>query len=117
MQRTHAFARGVTVPVPASGRGAGWRLGTFLLSRLIRSLDSAECRLAADSFFLSATVGAGCRVGSGAWCTNFGQDSHIRLGDQVICRGVLRWDIPPFTLAAGNPAQVLRELDSKLWNG
>lgn len=45
-----------------------------------------------ECFGAHATVGQGVLLGPNAWCVNAGDPSHIRLGANSVCRGVLRCD-------------------------
>lgn len=74
VDRTHAFASGRAYPEPnrlARGRrkdvAAAWR-----------------------SFRVNATLGSGCLLGPNAWCANDGPRDAIRIGDRVVCRGIVR---------------------------
>jgi acetyltransferase-like isoleucine patch superfamily enzyme len=84
----HAFANGATYPLRADTRGLGWIWRG--LARLPRFVDWLQAREAAATFVTGAIVGANCRIGQHAWCANAGDRSNIRLGDHVICRGILR---------------------------
>jgi acetyltransferase-like isoleucine patch superfamily enzyme len=77
----------------------------------------AALRAAAHSpgrAFTSAVPGDPIAIGDGVW---IGFDSCIlpgvRIGDGAIvgARSVVTSDVPPYTIVAGNPARVIRQLD------
>ena len=74
VDRRHAFASGKAHPPPG------------LLGRLLQR----DVALAWQSFARGATMGNGCLLGPSAWCANEGDAGRIRLGDRVVCRGILR---------------------------
>ena len=74
VDRRHAFASGKAYPPPG------------LLGRLLQRDVARAWR----SFGRGATLGTGCLLGPSAWCANEGDAGRIRLGDRVVCRGILR---------------------------
>jgi acetyltransferase-like isoleucine patch superfamily enzyme len=74
VDRTHAFGEGPTFGRPG------------LVARLRRPHVASVWR----SFDRGAIVGAGCRLGPHAWCANDGPRAMILLGDDVVCRGIVR---------------------------
>lgn len=53
---------------------------------MLRTRHAAAWR----SFALGASGGAGLRLGQNAWCANEGPSERIRLGRNVVCRGLVR---------------------------
>ena len=80
----HAFAEGPVYPRPARGRLA--RLGA-LARRLERT---GRVQRAWSSFERGATFGPDLRIGIDAYCFNPGPRDRIRIGAEVVCRGLLR---------------------------
>lgn len=74
VDRRHAFASGRAYPPPG----------------LLGGLLQRDAARAWRSFRGGATMGAGCLLGPSAWCANEGEAGRIRLGDRVVCRGILR---------------------------
>jgi acetyltransferase-like isoleucine patch superfamily enzyme len=102
----HAFANGATYPISGDqSRPLGWIWhGLARLPRFFAWLQASE---AAATFANRAIVGANCRIGQHAWCANGGARSNIRLGDYVICRGILRSEqFRPGTIAIGDHAYI-----------
>jgi acetyltransferase-like isoleucine patch superfamily enzyme len=83
----HAFAQGPTFgrPRPALVPGP--------LFWLAERLSVIWGRLRAErvwwQFDRGALLGPGCRLGPAAWCVNAGPRERIRLGEAVVCRGLL----------------------------
>ena len=71
---SHAFAGGRVFPEPTGP------------ARLRRHRRTAAWR----SFRRGALLGANCRLGPNAWCSNDGDADRITLGNGVVCRGVVR---------------------------
>jgi acetyltransferase-like isoleucine patch superfamily enzyme len=80
----HAFGHGPVYPPPRAAFVS--RLG-FLATRLERT---GRLQRAWASFERGATVGRGLRIGIDAYCANSGPRDRVVLGNDVICRGVLR---------------------------
>jgi acetyltransferase-like isoleucine patch superfamily enzyme len=74
VDRRHAFASGKAYPAPRP-------LGALLHRDIARAWRS---------FRRGASVGDDCLLGPSAWCANDGEPGRIRLGDRVVCRGILR---------------------------
>lgn len=74
VDRRHAFASGKAYPRPS----------------LLGALLQRDVARAWRSFRRGATIGADCLLGPSAWCANEGDAGRIRLGDRVVCRGILR---------------------------
>jgi acetyltransferase-like isoleucine patch superfamily enzyme len=74
VDRRHAFAGGPVYGEPS------------LLSVLLRPGVARAWR----SFRRGAVLGDGCRLGPSAWCANDGPAERIRLGNAVVCRGIVR---------------------------
>jgi acetyltransferase-like isoleucine patch superfamily enzyme len=74
VDRSHAFAGGRAYARPSP------------IARLLRPGLARAWR----SFDRGADVGAGCRLGPNAWCVNSGPGERIRLGERVVCRGIVR---------------------------
>lgn len=80
IDRDHAFADGLAYPRPA-----GW------LPPWKRRTPAGRAALAWRQFSAHARVASGCRLGPNAWCVNSpGNPDLISLGEQVVCRGLLR---------------------------
>lgn len=60
------------------------------MRKLQQIAEEEEIRSVAQAFCDRATLGMDCRIGRSAWCVNSGPKTNIRLGDSVICRGLLR---------------------------
>ena len=91
VDRHHAFAAGTLYAVePLAFRGLLGRLLRLPIRHLLSCLEWWQGRLVVNSFLDHAAVGTNCRVGPRAWCANAGPKSYVRLGDSVVCRGVLR---------------------------
>jgi acetyltransferase-like isoleucine patch superfamily enzyme len=88
MDRTHAFGHGVAagrLPLP---QRILWRLLSPLSVRA--AIRDAIAR-AWSQFEVNAIIAPTCRLGTRAWCINMSGDrARIRIGDQSICRGLLR---------------------------
>lgn len=74
VDRQHAFAGGGVYGPPSP------------FARLLRT----EVARVWASFEHGAVLGNGCRFGASAWCANEGPREQIRLGNGVVCRGILR---------------------------
>jgi acetyltransferase-like isoleucine patch superfamily enzyme len=74
VDRRHAFASGKAYPPPGI-------LGGLLQRDIARAWRS---------FGRGATMGSDCLLGPSAWCANEGDAGRIRLGDRVVCRGIVR---------------------------
>jgi acetyltransferase-like isoleucine patch superfamily enzyme len=77
IDRHHAFASGKAYPPPG------------VLGRLLER----EVARAWRSFARGATMGSDCLLGPSAWCANEGDARRIRLGDRVVCRGIVRREV------------------------
>jgi acetyltransferase-like isoleucine patch superfamily enzyme len=86
VDRNHAFGAGHVFARPRGGRGHVARATAALAGRLCQA-DGAS---AWASFDASATLGANCLLGANAWSANQGTRDRIVLGDEVVCRGILR---------------------------
>ncbi|RFC49536.1 MAG: Acetyltransferase (isoleucine patch superfamily) [Verrucomicrobia bacterium] len=92
LDRHHAFAVGETAPLKKRVVVRTWKERLLRkmvghVRRLIRVMESEE---AVESFQNGAELGKGCVIGAAAWCANYGSREHITLGQNVICRGILR---------------------------
>lgn len=74
VDRRHAFASG----------------GAYARPTPLRRLLDPQLARAWRSFDRGAELGDGCRLGPNAWCANNGPRDRIRLGERVVCRGILR---------------------------
>ena len=90
INRVHAFATGVTYPIAPTSRLALARLRNFVLRGIAQWLAHLQAVAAVESFNRGSVVGTGCRVGPYAWCVNLGPRENVRIGNGVICRGILR---------------------------
>jgi acetyltransferase-like isoleucine patch superfamily enzyme len=77
IDRHHAFASGrvyappsLTVRLTGRGAAAAWR-----------------------AFERCAEVGTDVMLGRSAWCANSGPRERVRVGDRVVCRGILRREL------------------------
>ncbi|MEW5983738.1 MAG: acyltransferase [Acidobacteriota bacterium] len=87
IDREHAFATGpVTREVDAR---LGWFL-RWLGAAVSRLLDRYRSHVCWRAFARNVTAGDGLALGTRAWCENGGSPADIRLGKNVVCRGVLR---------------------------
>lgn len=62
----------------------------WVARKLFREMEREQLRWAIQSFLDGAVVGSGCRLTGRAWCVNSGPKANIRIGDHVICRGLVR---------------------------
>ena len=89
--RYHAFAE---TPIyryaPPSRRGLLRRVWTHLVLMLFWKLEFEQVRWVCEAFARGAVVGPDLRVTPKAWCVNPASPENIRLGQSVICRGLLR---------------------------
>jgi acetyltransferase-like isoleucine patch superfamily enzyme len=74
VDRHHAFASGKAYPPPGP----------------LEAVSHRDIARAWRSFRRGASVGHDCLLGPAAWCANAGAPGRIRLGDRVVCRGILR---------------------------
>ena len=82
----HAFGSGPLYPVSAKG----WNI-LRPLAALFRSLFTRiEADIACQAFEQGSVIGKNCRLGPNAFCINMGDKTDIRIGDDVVCRGLLR---------------------------
>jgi acetyltransferase-like isoleucine patch superfamily enzyme len=77
VDRHHAFAGGRVYPAPS----------------FAARLTGRDASAAWKSFERGAQVGTGVRLGRAAWCTNAGPRDRVRVGDRVVCRGILRREL------------------------
>lgn len=112
--RYHGFAEAPIhdlVPGPREGRLE--RLWTKLALKLFWKIERAQINWAVRSFLRGAVVGSGCRITTHAWCVNPGPKENIKIGNGVICRGLVRSEsFHPGTIRIGD--QVLLGDDSIL---
>jgi len=87
VDREHAFAAG-PVALEKDAR-LGW-LPRWVAAGMSRLLDRYERHICRRAFALNATAGEGLALGTRAWCENHGSPADIRLGKNVVCRGLLR---------------------------
>ncbi len=89
--RYHAFAE---APIynfaPPRRRGFLSRLWSHLALRLFRTVEIEQLGWVCQAFARNAVVGPDLRVTTRAWCVNPGPPENIRLGQSVICRGLIR---------------------------
>lgn len=96
-----------------------WNTVLMDTRRVDRDPDARRAALRAAALsphreFTSAVPGDPIAIGDGVW---IGFDSCIlpgvRIGDGAIvgARSVVTSEVPPFTIVAGNPARVIRQLD------
>jgi acetyltransferase-like isoleucine patch superfamily enzyme len=79
------------VPVDRHHAFAGGRV--YERSATAARMPGTRAAAAWRSFDRGATVGRGVRLGRSAWCANAGQRERIRLGNGVVCRGILRREL------------------------
>jgi acetyltransferase-like isoleucine patch superfamily enzyme len=84
---THAFAIGRTYGRPNALASLAARFYNRLAGRILEYLAAAG---AFDCFARNAVLRGALRVGPHAWCFNGGIRQNIDIGDEVICRGLLR---------------------------
>jgi acetyltransferase-like isoleucine patch superfamily enzyme len=77
VDRHHAFAGGRVYAPPS------------FAARLVGRGAAAPWR----SFERGALVGSGVMLGPSAWCANHGPRDRLRIGDRVVCRGILRREL------------------------
>lgn len=85
----HAFGSGPLYPVSTRG----WHILRPVVSlfALFRSLlVRVEADIACQTFEHSSVMGRHCRIGPNAFCINMGHKTDIQIGDEVVCRGLLR---------------------------
>lgn len=87
----HAFATGVTYPVPSHRQSVASGLLNRILSRLaIRIMERQKVAQVISSFQNHAIIGKGVMVGPNAWCANIHARENIQIGNNTVCRGILR---------------------------
>jgi acetyltransferase-like isoleucine patch superfamily enzyme len=90
VDRYHAFSNSVTSLAP---QGPGNFIERFVqrsMNRLRSYVEKLAAQDAAELYSQKALLGKDCRFGSRAWCVNRGSRDNIRLGNYVVCRGILR---------------------------
>ena len=89
--RYHAFAE---TPIyryqPPGPRGILSRVWARLALRLFWKIEHEQVRWVCEAFTRGAVVGADLHVTPRAWCANPTRPENIRLGQSVICRGLIR---------------------------
>lgn len=89
--RYHGFAEAPIYPyAPPAPRGLLSRLWTRLALRLFWKIEEEQVRWVCEAFSKGAVVGRDLRVTARAWCVNPGRPENIRLGESVVCRGLIR---------------------------
>jgi acetyltransferase-like isoleucine patch superfamily enzyme len=89
--RYHGFAEASIYDyAPPGPRGLLSRLWTLLAVRLFWKIELEQVRWVCDAFSRGAIVGRDLRVTARAWCVNPARPENIRLGESVICRGLIR---------------------------
>jgi acetyltransferase-like isoleucine patch superfamily enzyme len=96
--RFHAFAEGSTYQVSSETNSRNWsRLMQWFRSRIMTFFPDGEFQKVADSFRSRSLFGKDLKVGRHAWCHNTGPRDRMQIGDEVVCRGLLRcedWGTP-----------------------
>jgi acetyltransferase-like isoleucine patch superfamily enzyme len=102
VDRAHAFAVGPLRTVPDAELGVLRRaLGRLVVAGL-NLADALAFEVAVLSFARGAMHGADLRVGPRAYCLNRSGRERVRIGDGVICRGVLRAEHPAGRIELGD---------------
>lgn len=87
---SHAFAQGRSYEIRRGTAEQVMRVIAPVLRVLANWIDAARSVLVASTFRRGAVMGPGCRVGSNAWCHNVHERDRVRVGDHMICRGIVR---------------------------
>lgn len=88
--RYHAFAEAPIYELQRVPRGGIFaRLWRKIAYRLFLQIEDLQAQAAMDSFLQSATLGKNCRLTARAWCLNPAARENIRIGDDVILRGIV----------------------------
>jgi acetyltransferase-like isoleucine patch superfamily enzyme len=88
--RYHAFAEAPLYHyAPPTARGLLGRVLTRLALGIFWRIEHEQVRWVCEAFARGAVVGPGLQLTSRAWCVNPARPEHIRLGESVICRGLL----------------------------
>lgn len=90
IDRSHAFATGVRYPLEVEQKSPLARLLYHKLNQVSNWLERIRAQAAAESFRKGAVIGNGCSLGPNAWCVNFGTKNNVKIGERVVCRGILR---------------------------
>lgn len=89
--RYHAFAE---TPIyhytEPTDRGLLSRVWTRLALKLFWKIEFEQVRWVCEAFARGAVVGPDLQVTTRAWCVNPSRPENIRIGQSVICRGLLR---------------------------
>lgn len=90
VDRYHAFSNSVTAKVSEVPGNFIKRFFRRRLMRLRSYFEELAAQEAVELYTQKAIIGKDCLFGSRAWCINRGSSDNIRLGDHVVCRGILR---------------------------
>lgn len=89
--RYHGFAEApIHSFAPPRPKGFLSRLWSRLALRLFWTVEFEQLGWVCQAFARNAIVGRDLRVTTRAWCVNPGRPENIRLGQSVICRGLIR---------------------------
>lgn len=91
LHRYHGFAEApIHSFAPPRARGFLSRLWSRLALRLFWTVEFEQLGWVCQAFASNAIVDRDLRVTTRAWCVNPGQPENIRIGQSVICRGLIR---------------------------
>lgn len=90
VDRYHAFSSSVTASVDTISGNHVMSFFRRNIARFRHYMEQIAAQQAAERFDQRALLGKNCRFGSRAWCANRGPRENIKLGEFVVCRGILR---------------------------
>ncbi|MFZ5910090.1 MAG: acyltransferase [Chloroflexota bacterium] len=90
VDRYHAFSNSVTVQANGVPKNFIQRYFRRKIMHLYSYFEELVAQEATELFSQKALLGKDCRFGSRAWCVNRGTRGNIQLGNNVVCRGILR---------------------------
>lgn len=89
--RYHAFSEAPIYEIKPQSPARVWsRLWTRLVAKIFWKIEQMQLEMAMESFLKGAVLGAHCRMTARAWCVNPGARENIRIGNGVVCRGLVR---------------------------
>lgn len=88
--RYHSFTETPIHDVRLAPRARGLnRLWERFVLKIFWKLENMQAQWTVNSFLENAYLGEGCRITPQAWCLNAGRRENIRIGNNVILRGIV----------------------------
>lgn len=88
--RYHAYAEALLYPYTPQRPRTWWqKWRERLSSRLYRETERAQVREVFRAFADNAEIGPDFQVTAWAWCINPGAREQVRIGNSVVCRGLI----------------------------